>query len=214
MSNYQIGDKFVIEIEEVFTGDICNLTPMLYRMKGFNSLVFDKNGLDRLERLDGDYVNENFGELQNEAYETGKSDGRDEVLNWQKGNEEDAYNKGLNDAWELAKKLFGYSCDTKLSCEDMKKIFGSACEMDILRNNTPQEALAKLEAYEKSKEAIKVGDVVELESEKMLVTRIVGNDTMDVLASDGNVYYYSNMPFIKTGKHIDISAILAEIGKE
>lgn len=44
---YKIGDKFIVEIEE--TAD-CNCEPYrLYKMKGFNALVFDDNGLDKLE---------------------------------------------------------------------------------------------------------------------------------------------------------------------
>lgn len=39
------GDKFIIEIEEV----IPNKTGILYRVKGFRSLVFDQYGLIKLE---------------------------------------------------------------------------------------------------------------------------------------------------------------------
>lgn len=50
MSNkYKAGDKFVIEIESCLKckdGD-------LYKIKGFNALVFDNNGLKRLERVGG-----------------------------------------------------------------------------------------------------------------------------------------------------------------
>lgn len=44
---YRSGDRFVIEVESVLTGD--DGKP-LYKIKGFNALVFDDNGLDRLER--------------------------------------------------------------------------------------------------------------------------------------------------------------------
>lgn len=44
---YRPGDRFVIEVESVLTGD--DGKP-LYKIKGFNALVFDDNGLDRLER--------------------------------------------------------------------------------------------------------------------------------------------------------------------
>mgnify|MGYP000854485810 CR=1 FL=1 len=44
---YKVGDRFIVEIEE--TAD-CNCEPWrLYKMKGFNSLVFDENGLDKLK---------------------------------------------------------------------------------------------------------------------------------------------------------------------
>lgn len=43
---YEVGDKFIIEIE-------CrsNINQGLYKVKGFNTLVFDDNGLDRLEQV-------------------------------------------------------------------------------------------------------------------------------------------------------------------
>ena len=47
---YKAGDKFEIEIEE--TAD-CNLTAeKLYKIKGFNSLVFDQSGLDKLTKIE------------------------------------------------------------------------------------------------------------------------------------------------------------------
>ena len=53
---YNVGDKFVIEIGEVYNSGLpfenddepCTL----YRIKGFNSLVFDENGLDKLKKLE------------------------------------------------------------------------------------------------------------------------------------------------------------------
>ena len=54
MSRYSVGDKFIIEIGEVYNGDISeNSNPKeLYRIKGFRSLVFDNNGLDFLEKIE------------------------------------------------------------------------------------------------------------------------------------------------------------------
>ena len=45
-----VGDKFVIEIDKVFTES--NNGNKLYRIKGFNSLVFDENGIIRLEKFE------------------------------------------------------------------------------------------------------------------------------------------------------------------
>lgn len=53
---YNVGDKFVIEIGEVFNNGLTfesdNTPCELYRIKGFNSLVFDKNGLNKLKKLE------------------------------------------------------------------------------------------------------------------------------------------------------------------
>ena len=48
---HHVGDKFVIEIGETFYSD--NDCKKLYSIKGFNALIFDENGLDRLEKLEG-----------------------------------------------------------------------------------------------------------------------------------------------------------------
>lgn len=55
MGKYKAGDKFIIEIEERVS---VNADPKeLYKIKGFNSLVFDEDGLDRLERGSDERVN-------------------------------------------------------------------------------------------------------------------------------------------------------------
>ena len=48
MNEYKVGDKFVIEIEEIYENVLSNafeedVPKHLYRIKGFESLVFDKN---------------------------------------------------------------------------------------------------------------------------------------------------------------------------
>ena len=50
----KVGDKFIIEIGEVFKGAWTDnvYVENLYRVKGFNSLVFDDNGLNKLEKYE------------------------------------------------------------------------------------------------------------------------------------------------------------------
>lgn len=64
MSKYHIGDTFKIEIAEVFQG--AESKNDKYRIKGFDSLVFDDKGLDRLERLNSKSSNQpkfQFGDI-------------------------------------------------------------------------------------------------------------------------------------------------------
>ena len=79
---------------------------------------------------------------------------------------------------------------------------------------TPQEVIAKLEAYEAEKQ-IKVGDVVHSENETFVVTSVEPS-LIRGIDENGKThgYVYPNSYIIKTGNHIDISSILAEIGKE
>ena len=50
---YKKGDKFIIEIDSEYLNPEIGATPKyLYKIKGFNSLVFDKNGLDKLQKYE------------------------------------------------------------------------------------------------------------------------------------------------------------------
>ena len=72
--------KYIIEIEEkplcVFDKDTQTYFPRLWRVKGFNSLVLDEEGLSRLDELNFDYINEHYGSLQDDAYRRGFEDGK------------------------------------------------------------------------------------------------------------------------------------------
>ena len=122
------------------------------------------------------------------------------------------YEKGLADAWELAKKIqYG------LTRAQLENIFGTDNESRIMDMYTSEEALAKIEAYEKEKE-IKVGDEV--------VHGIGGCETRFIVTSmsDGMIrgfdsngithsFTFPNRFITKTGKHIDIESLLRQIGE-
>lgn len=67
----KVHDKYVIEIEEIIRGygnnpeveDPLGVCPPLARIKGFRTLIFDQNGLDKLTPYD-----------QDEAYQRGLND--------------------------------------------------------------------------------------------------------------------------------------------
>lgn len=130
-------------------------------------------------------------------------------------NKAEAYNKGLEDAWELAKKIV-------VDCKDMtgkefQDIFGYyLCEVFV--NYTPQEALAKLEAYEKAQVEIKVGDVLKarLNGMKCVVSSDKGCNGFVLTFPDGSGatedLTFIKQNYKKTGKHIDIQSVLEQIG--
>lgn len=133
-----------------------------------------------------------------------------------KGNTVDteAYNKGLNDAWELAKKLWHNDARTN------DDIYGIEYFIDIANEYTPQEALAKFEAYEKEQEKVRqkimVGDIVTLEDgTKGVVMDEDGVDNVVIFTENGCIEAWMNKKYItKTGKHIDIQSILQQIGSD
>lgn len=159
---------------------------------------------------------------EGEAYKKGREDAFEEVKNC----EAYGYECGLKDAWELIKKIinkdwtfadardcFGLDVNLKTGVEVTREIF-----------NIPyHEALARFEAYEKEKE-IKQWDVVEYgrNNTKILVTEInektfsgIKITPTDEFGKFGGVYSARNLTDCKkTNYKADLSAILAEIGKE
>lgn len=125
------------------------------------------------------------------------------------------YEDGLQDAWELARDL------EKMRQKDLLQILGYTY-WDVLAKLTPQEALAKLEAYEESQK-IKVGDVVEYSDSKVEIWITFANGDLlngikvssDEWGRRGSTYsgiYVKDCK--KTGKHIDIAGLLEQIKGE
>ena len=203
MSKYEVNDKFIIEIAEVCTTDRRKSTEeghTLYRVKGFNSLVFDDNGLNKLKKCEQPTISEDTLEVERMK----------------------ALNDGRNEVWELVRRLYNTSLN------EIKHIFGAndfkwdereIIEV-IIKQNTPQEALAKLEAYEKEQNEIKVGDEI----------TVVGNAIKGYVIDESKEYedcyvvlitnyrdlhtvIYNKSVIQKTGKHIDIQSVLSQIAE-
>lgn len=122
------------------------------------------------------------------------------------------YEKGLNDGrnevWELAKKLY------EMKIEQLQEVFGAfETELEVMNYLTPQEALAKLEVYEKEQNEIKVGDVVTVCGEKgIVVGYLCGLEEYEVwMDGYGRPQRICKNEIKKTGKHIDIQSILEQI---
>lgn len=203
MSKYKVGDKFIVEIEEIYNGDLVKHEEHmhLHRIKGFNSLVLDKYGLDKLQKYDEEVIATKF-------YEKGRQEALEEVQNC----ESYGYEKGLNDAWELAKKLELNECDGGFSSDTIAKAFGCTV-YDTFRLFTPKQAIAKIEAYDESKE-IKVGDVVFNDREDIkavIIDSAVAEGTWQVYTEDCCVELWKECEFKKIGRTVDIENLLEQI---
>lgn len=190
MSKYKVGDKFIIEIDEEFCNGNYGVK-RLYKAKGFNSLVFDENGLDKLQKLNPKLKIEDIDDMLAEH-----------------DLKKEAYEKGLNDAWVLMGRLAFQI--TKDICE---QIFGYKEFEDVLDHFSPQQALAKIEAYEKSHQ-IQVGDVVETEKCNGVVIDQYADDRYYILTENGCIEDWCYAQMAKTGKHIDIEHLLEQIRGE
>lgn len=121
------------------------------------------------------------------------------------------YTKGLADAWELAKKIVLSEKEGGFSYKQLGEIFGVGDCRFPMNTFTAEEALAKIEAYEKEME-IKVGDVVLDDGDKGIVTRSTHN-CVYILWFDGSSGTYEPSELKKTDLHIDIESLLRQIGE-
>lgn len=111
-----------------------------------------------------------------------------------------------DEAWEIARKIEIMRSDVLLEIFDMNS---SYC---ILQDFLPQQAKAKIEAWEAEKE-IKVGDEVEFNGEIGVVTKIDGAEGFySLLFKNGETGAYQAKRIKKTGRHIDIDGLLKKIG--
>ena len=173
MSKYNKGDKFIIELDEQ-VGD-------LWKIKGFNALVFDDFGLDRLGQL-------------------------------VQGVDQYSRMKGHQEAWELAQRIEKEPCDGGFTLNDIHDIFGYFSTNFAIKAHSYAEAAAKVEAWEQKKEKeIRVGDVVETDDGYFGVVTDISMNYVDGIRSNGVAFSSRKSDCTKTGRHIDIEAVLAQI---
>ena len=146
---------------------------------------------------------------------------REELEDAQKEIDE-AYQRGLDDAWEAARKIV---CDESFDSSTLMHIFNRRSSFDgIFGSFSASEAIAKLKAYEEKKEEddIKVGDELEHTvsgyTSKAIFLEKIGNDEDEdwykCLFWTGcgvAILSYPKRQFKRTGKHYDIDKILKEL---
>lgn len=143
-----VGRKYVIEIEQEYSANMRKgsndiVEPVkLYKAKGFNSLVFDEQGLNKLKRMP---------ELEQIEAREAEID----II------QETAYENGLHDAWEIAKKI---ECMDGYNGDELIEMFGTDDIEAIFAKYKASEVLEKVKAYAEQKannlDEIKVGDEI------------------------------------------------------
>lgn len=187
-----MSKKYVIEIKPEYEDTTKGIIVLGARD---SNLYVDALDIENLEELNSDYINEHYGSLQDEAYQ-----------------------RGLDDAWDAAKKLSwvekygGYG-------DRLDKVFDRTDIFDFL-DYSPNEAIDKLKAYEekhKADDEIKVGDELEhtvsgYTSKAIFLEKIVDDeDWYKCLFWTGcgvAILSYPKSQFKRTGKHYGIDKIL------
>lgn len=179
--------KYLIEFDQLLTNS--ETGAMLWKARGFSTLVFDRHGISKLKPMDNDACIEHLQETgwmlnhDKEIYNHSRTDGTNYIaLNHAQAREagyEDGYNDGLkalqrtelytngmNDAWAVALQVvLPEKAGGKYTSDELREIFGVEFDYQCLQKYTPQEVIRKLSDYDEQKkktdQKIRVGDEIE-----------------------------------------------------
>ena len=200
--------KYTFEIMKEYEDAFRGIS--VYSVSEDKKLMVDFVALEELED-----AQKKIDEAYHKGWEYGKEYGLDEA----DMREAVSYQKGLDDAWEAARKI-GHASQMQL--KQMGFEFNSDDRFYnpswyAVMNCTAVEAIAKLKAYEERQETadeIKVGDVVRLcrHTVPYIVTSCDGDDDTYILMTvNGGFIKAEKCNVRKTGRHFDISKILEEM---
>ena len=117
--------------------------------------------------------------------------------------------RGQEEAWKLAHKMSRMGFDEAAECfPDYDLPLGMS---SLTKKYSYSEAAAKVAEWERQKEEIHVGDVVECEGSYGVVVG-VGECYIKGFTSDWTPFQWMKQSCTKTGRHIDVDAWLAQIG--
>lgn len=132
-----------------------------------------------------------------------------------------AYKQGLEDAWEIARKVALNHDDGGYMHDEVKSIFGERW-YEVFKDLSIHEVKEKIEAYEAEQNKPKLGDVViikPVDDECRSFDGIYLGTNIDghyILENDGGLPTFllnrDAWTIEKTGKHFDIQSMLDEIG--
>ena len=195
-----------------------NIKDMKAQVGGLNNYLSILEGMIR-----SDYQKQ-VDEAYQRGYDKGYADktNNDEVCNELA---KDIYQRGLNEAWEAARKIVLSPDEGGTSLTDIYVMFGNNGSMQrVFRSYSASEVIEKLKAFENKQKAddeIKVGDVVERYiSGKFDSTGIYlgeAGDYWNCLFWTGAVFTtfaYPKNQFKKTGIHLGIDKIMEEMKNE
>lgn len=122
---------------------------------------------------------------------------------------EEAYQRGLEDAWECSRRLLFNVEDGGMSTTELCEIFHRNGFYSILKDYSVQEVMKRIEDYEKQKDAIKVGDELEQITNSgnptgvSCIVTYIGDDKFNGITEDGKAVTCSSQIYRwwrKTGR--------------
>lgn len=235
----KVGDKFIVEIDRVLVPDYglsaieADASELLYRIKGFKSLVFDEHGLNKLEKpLFGGVVDyqKAVDEISMDSYKEGYDAGFDAGV--EAGNlaaTGEAYAQGLKDGYEKGESETWDWCGAYIPAKedggaipvaDMQRVFAVDFFGEIFKSYSHKEAKQIVDDY-LSKEIVApaVGDEVRYKgnppSKPFVVTRVTVESTgcfVDGIYDNGSILEDGKYALMeKTGRHFPIEDLLRQM---
>lgn len=161
---------------------------------------------------------ETAGRLIDTVYSKGYDKGYADCIenNEFKGDQliEEAYQKGLDDAWRVQKII-----THDLTDDEFNEIFRLKERTHVCRAMTATQAIAKIKEYEEKQKAddeIRVGDEVMVDKRRMLVLGIDSRGWKQLWCPSTG-FVHDNIltsEMTKTGRHFDIQSLLDRMKEE
>lgn len=214
MNKYKVGDKIVLTVS-----DVNEKAYYSYYVFNNNDLILWEPSTDNYAEPLSTYTEPLEAKIRRQAAEITRllAENKELKEDFEKSkrvNLNMGRLAGQNEAWELAKKIVDDVWNGGYSEEKLKQIFGYAISQLCIVKNTYQEAAAKVAQWEKAKEEIKVGDVLEGiydSNVKCIVTNLYPDNRAYLVFDDGTAGMNELDNFKKTGRHIDIDSFLKQI---
>lgn len=131
---------------------------------------------------------------------------------------EKTYEDGLNEAWELAKKIEAPTAEGGLSGQELALIFKDGAQLyKVFKNYSARQAVTRIKEYEEEQKKaaeIKIGDeVTDNDGWNGVVTCISPDgEYLVVTLQDGSALRWKKEHFKKTGRHFpQIAEVLKQM---
>ena len=198
-----MGKKYIIELNpDCVEGEYLRIPA---RIAGEQQWLMTKAELTPCTELD-------LEQIRREAYAEGDKEGMQLSIDDAKLKEE--YQQGINDAWDVARKIIRMPEGDLLNLFD---VYSSVCtSAQAILKYEASEAIAKIKEYEDSKLEIMVGDEVKTEDGMKMVIATIINKDFAGLGEDG-LFMLGELDgtITRTGRHFpEIATVLKKMRGE
>ena len=144
------------------------------------------------------YTEPDTGKIREKAYEEGYTRGAHDAKKVFEDHADEAYRKGLNDAWAAARKIVCLISDGGFTQDLLDSIFGSHNHQRIMAQYSASDAIEKISKYEP--EQTQIGDEVEGDFGIGMVTKPLEGGAY-IMWKDGSSGSHTTNEFRLTGRH-------------